>query len=149
MLLRSLPRRLDGGCTEVPQSKSLQGQLLTLKTEHLGLMEPQYCDHRTRHVTSFMKPAPYPIEDESQLEEDRAVADPLADRTILLWEGTAKKNREVFTELFRPVPTNLVRSKSAYKVGRDSYDLEFRRLFLITGRVLGVPSRRQKWARCT
>lgn len=96
-----------------------------------------------------MKPAPYPIEDESQLEEDRAVADPLADRTIVLWEGTAKKNMEIFTELFRPVPTNLVRSKSAYKVGRDSYDLEFCRLFLITGRVLGVPSRRQKWARCT
>ena len=112
-------------------------------------MEPQYCDHRTQHVTSFMKPAPYPIEDESQLEEDRAVADPLADKTTLLWEGTARKNREVFTELFRPVPTNLVRSKSAYKVGRDSRDLEFRRLFLITGRGLGVPSRRQKRARCT
>ena len=63
-----------------------------------------------------MKPAPHPIEDESHLEEDRAVADPLADETVLLLESTAKKNREVFTELFRPVPTNLVRSKSAYKV---------------------------------
>jgi len=64
-----------------------------------------------------MKPAPHPVEDESHLEEDRAVADPLAEATILLWENTAKKNMEVFTELFRPVPTNLVRTKSAYKVG--------------------------------
>jgi len=88
------------------------------KLEHLGLMGPQNCDHETRRVTSFMKPAPHPIEDESHLGEDRAIADPLADETILLWEGTARKNREVFTELFRPVPTNLVRSKSAYKVGR-------------------------------
>jgi len=86
-----------------------------LYREHLGLMGPQNCDHETRHVTSFMMPAPHPIEVESHLEEDLLVADPLADETILLWENTAKKNREVFTELFRPVPSNLVRSKSAYK----------------------------------
>jgi len=82
-------------------------------------MEPQQCDRKTRDVTSFMKPAPHPIEDESHLEDDRAVADPLADETILLWEGTAKKNSEIFTELFRPVPTNLVRSRAAYKVSFD------------------------------
>ncbi|KAF9652544.1 phospholipase D [Thelephora ganbajun] len=86
-----------------------------LYREHLGLLEPQHCAHETRRVTNFMKPAPYPIEDESYLEEDRAVADPLADETISLWENTARKNREIFTELFRPVPTNLVRSMSAYK----------------------------------
>jgi len=94
-------------------------------------------------VTSFMKPAPYPIEDESRLEDDRAVADPLADETILLWESTAKKNREVFTELFRPIPTNLVRSKSAYKVSYDPrsrappFDPDngprFRRIFPMSG----------------
>ena len=66
-----------------------------------------------------MRPVPYPIEDESQLEEDRTVADPLADETIALWENTAKQNMNIFTELFRPVPTNLVRSKSAYKVSHD------------------------------
>lgn len=80
-------------------------------------MEPQDCDNRTQRVTSFMKPAPHSIEDESHLEGDRVVADPLADETILLWEATAKKNRDIFTELFRPVPTNLVRTQSAYKVG--------------------------------
>ena len=95
------------------------GKSLTSNLEHLGLLEPQYCDRQVRSTTGFMKPAPHPVEDESHLEEDRAVADPLSDETILLWEGTAKKNREVFTELFRPVPTNLVRSKSAYKVGHD------------------------------
>lgn len=66
-----------------------------------------------------MKPAPHPIEDESRLEEDRTVADPLADETLQLWENTARKNREIFTELFRPVPSNLVRSKSTYKVAHD------------------------------
>jgi phospholipase D1/2 len=86
-----------------------------LYREHLGLLEPQNCDLQTRGVTNFMKPAPYPNQDESYLEEDRAVADPLSDETIWLWEETARKNREIFTELFRPVPTNLVRSKAAYK----------------------------------
>lgn len=111
----TLRRRLYRGTTEQLSS----GNSLTPDLEHLGLLEPQQCNHETRRVTSFMKPAPHPNEDESLLEEDRAVADPLADATILLWESTAKKNREVFTELFRPVPTNLVRSKSAYKVSCD------------------------------
>jgi len=86
-----------------------------LYREHLGLLEPQVCDGETRNVTNFMRPAPHPIEDESHLEEDQAVADPLSDVTISLWENTARKNREIFTEIFRPVPSNLVRSKSAYK----------------------------------
>lgn len=91
------------------------GKPLTLNSEHLGLMDPQQCDSKTRYVTNFMRPAPFPVLDESYLQEDRVIADPLANETIALWEGTAKKNREIFTELFRPVPTNLVRSKSAYK----------------------------------
>lgn len=63
-----------------------------------------------------MRPAPHPNKDETHLEEDRAVADPLADETLALWQDTAKKNRDIFTELFRPVPTNLVRSKDQYAV---------------------------------
>ena len=82
-------------------------------------MEPQNCDLETQRITNFMRPAPHPIEDESRLEDDRAVADPLADETISLWENTARKNREIFTELFRPVPTNLVRTRAAYKVCRN------------------------------
>lgn len=63
-----------------------------------------------------MQPAPIPNEDETYLPEDAAVADPLSDDTLNLLYNTARKNREVFTELFRPVPTNLVRSWAAYEV---------------------------------
>lgn len=63
-----------------------------------------------------MKPAPDPHEDETDLPEDAAVADPLADETLDLWNSTARRNREIFTEIFQPVPTNLVRTWSAYEV---------------------------------
>lgn len=33
-----------------------------------------------------------------------------------LWENTARTNREIFTEIFRPVPTNLIRSFKDYDV---------------------------------
>jgi len=80
--------------------------------EHLGLIEPQYTGRRP---DSFMRPAPIPNDDETYLPEDAAVADPLSDETLDLLYNTARKNREVFTELFRPVPTNLVRSWPAYE----------------------------------
>ena len=67
-----------------------------------------------------MKPAPDPHEDETDLAEDAAVADPLADETLDLWNSTARRNREIFTEIFRPVPTNLVRTWSAYEVRASS-----------------------------
>lgn len=63
-----------------------------------------------------MRPAPTPNEDETGCEEDALVADPLADATLELWRTTARKNREIFTEIFRPVPTNLVRDWKAYEV---------------------------------
>lgn len=69
-----------------------------------------------------MQPAPIPHEDETYLLEDAAVADPLSDETLNLLHNTARKNREVFTELFRPVPTNLVRSWSAYEVRNCAVD---------------------------
>ncbi|KAG2106164.1 uncharacterized protein F5147DRAFT_701272 [Suillus discolor] len=74
--------------------------------EHLGLIEPQNVLHSTEKVTSFMR---------YRDAEDTAVADPLADSTLELWNHTARVNREIFTEVFRPVPTNLVRSWSAYE----------------------------------
>ncbi|KAL4066624.1 hypothetical protein J3A83DRAFT_4098363 [Scleroderma citrinum] len=82
--------------------------------EHLGLIPPQTMDHYS-HVTWSMKPAPDPQEDETELPEDAAVADPLADETLNLWNSTARRNREIYTEIFRPVPTNLVRTWSAYE----------------------------------
>lgn len=84
--------------------------------EHLGLIPPQPCKERNDPVTSFMKPAPYPNKDEFDTAEDRTVADPLADDTLNLWNQTARKNRDIFTEIFRPVPTNLVRDWKAYEV---------------------------------
>ena len=63
-----------------------------------------------------MQPAPHPNDDETGTEEDALVADPLADQTLELFDGTAKKNRAVFTEIFRTVPSNLVRDYKAYEV---------------------------------
>lgn len=63
-----------------------------------------------------MRAAPHPNDDELDTDEDRTVADPLAQETIDLWYTTARQNREIFTEIFRPVPTNLVRDWNAYDV---------------------------------
>ncbi|KAL0948426.1 hypothetical protein HGRIS_011005 [Hohenbuehelia grisea] len=85
-----------------------------LYREHLGLIKPQICDSSNPLVTPAMRPAPYGSEDEVGSMEDLIVADPLADSTVNLWENTARKNREIFTEIFRPVPTNLVRDWKSY-----------------------------------
>ncbi|KAI9510126.1 hypothetical protein F5148DRAFT_1182591 [Russula earlei] len=79
---------------------------------------------RTEPVTSFMRPAPVPNEDETDLEDDARVVDPLSDGLLNLLDTTARVNREVFTELFRPVPTNLVHNWKEYDVSwrRCSYD---------------------------
>jgi phospholipase D1/2 len=74
------------------------------------------CEERKVKVTAAMKPAPYPHDDEIGKEEDLAVADPLADSTLGLWNDTARRNREIFTEIFRPVPTNLARDWNGYDV---------------------------------
>lgn len=87
------------------------------RSEHLGLIPPQTCDSRHEQVTPFMLPAPTPNEDDTQTEEDFRVADPLSDETVDLLDNTARKNREIFTELFRPVPSNLVRDWKGYQVG--------------------------------
>ena len=63
-----------------------------------------------------MRPAPFPASDMTHSREDRLVADPLIRETDQLWKETARKNREIFTEIFRPVPTNLVQNAAAYDV---------------------------------
>ncbi|KAI0750490.1 phospholipase D/nuclease [Fomes fomentarius] len=87
-----------------------------LYREHLGLIEPQWCTAESR-PTPFMHAAPQPNPDETDEREDGLVADPLSDDTYDLWNNTARKNRAIFQELFRPVPTNLIRSWKDY----DSY----------------------------
>ncbi|THU96802.1 phospholipase D/nuclease [Dendrothele bispora CBS 962.96] len=86
-----------------------------LYKEHLGLIPPQDAYSSSRHPTACMHPAPTPQEDTTASEEDQLVADPLSEKTMDLWRDTARKNREVFTEIFRPVPTNLVRDWKAYE----------------------------------
>ncbi|CAK5267179.1 unnamed protein product [Mycena citricolor] len=103
--------------------------------EHLGLIPPQNV-HKHADVDDFMHPAPHPNPDETQDEEDALVADPLADEFVDLWNSTARKNREVFTEIFRPVPSNLVRDWKAY----DNYVPKVK-----TGHVVpGIPLERVK-----
>ncbi|KAG6884869.1 hypothetical protein C0992_005680 [Termitomyces sp. T32_za158] len=82
--------------------------------EHLGLIAPQTVTNGDSRVTSFMRPAPCRNEDETRFEQDALVADPLAEKTVLLFQKTAIENRKIFTEIFRPVPTNLVRTWAAY-----------------------------------
>jgi len=72
------------------------------------------CQGKNDLVTSFMRPAPCPNDDETADQEDRAVADPLTDEMLNLWNDTARKNREIFTEIFKPVPSNLAREWGAY-----------------------------------
>ncbi|KAJ7760900.1 phospholipase D/nuclease [Mycena maculata] len=81
--------------------------------EHLGLIPPQ--DANDDRPTSFMHPAPVPNEVELGSPEDDAVADPLKLCSEFgLWRTTARVNREIFTEIFRPVPSNLVRDWKAF-----------------------------------
>ena len=90
--------------------------------EHLGLLEPQFCT-AGEEVTSFMRPAPIPNDDETSMREDSVVADPLSNEMEALWFETARRNREIFTEVFRPVPSNLVRNWDAYDVRGSCFQL--------------------------
>jgi len=85
-----------------------------LYKEHLGLIPPQDCDSRNPKVTKEMRPAPFPPSDMTYTEEDRLVADPLIQETNQLWKETARRNREIFTEIFQVLPTNLVQNAAAY-----------------------------------
>jgi len=85
-----------------------------LYKEHLGLIPPQHCDSHHPTVTNAMRPAPFPQSDMTQSKEDHLVADPLIHQTDQLWNDTARRNREIFTEIFRPLPSNLVQNVEAY-----------------------------------
>ncbi|KAJ7071352.1 hypothetical protein C8F01DRAFT_429874 [Mycena amicta] len=118
--------------------------------EHLGLIPPQTATMHEQRPTDFMRPAPHPNPDEMHDEHDALVADPLSAKTLDLWNTTAKKNREIFTEIFRPVPTNLVRDWKAYdnyvpkiKTGHVAPDIPLERvkkqLSLVKGSLVEAP----------
>ncbi|KAL1743202.1 hypothetical protein HDZ31DRAFT_83591 [Schizophyllum fasciatum] len=104
--------RMDGQPYQVARFAATLRRMLF--REHLGLIPPQVMDKRNEEVTDYMRPAPHPNPDETGTREDELVLDPLSEETLYLWNDTARKNREIFTEIFRPVPTNLVRTWDAY-----------------------------------
>lgn len=63
-----------------------------------------------------MKPVPTLNPDEFGLPEDTLVADPMSIDLEDLWNGTAQRNRAIFAELFRTVPSDSVRNFEQYKV---------------------------------
>jgi phospholipase D1/2 len=75
-----------------------------------------------------MRPAPVANEDETYIEDDARVADPLSDGFLNLLNTTARVNREVFTELFRPIPSNLVHNWNAYDVSARRHQFKSLRL---------------------
>lgn len=97
--------------------------LTHLPTEHLGLIPPQNVSEDEVYVSDFMRPAPHPNPEEFGLEEDDIVADPLSDQFWNLWNGTARRNREVFSDIFKTMPTNLVRNWTAYEVSWNFRDM--------------------------
>jgi len=109
----TIPSEMDGEPVNVARfAATLRRKLFR---EHLGLIPPQLPRDGEPEITSFMRPAPHLNDDYAERELDEIVMDPLADSTLQLWEDTARRNREIFTEVFRPVPTNLVRDWSAYE----------------------------------
>jgi phospholipase D1/2 len=63
-----------------------------------------------------MRPAPVPNPDELGLPEDILVSDPMSIEMEDLWNGTASRNRAIFAELFKTVPSDTVRNLEQYKV---------------------------------
>lgn len=95
-------------------------QLIYYIAEHLGLIPPQQAVTGREPVTSFMRAPPIPNDDETRSREDAMVADPLSEEMLGLWYTTARVNREVFSSVFRTVPTDNVRNWEQYKVCRLS-----------------------------
>ncbi|CAG8539977.1 2129_t:CDS:10, partial [Acaulospora colombiana] len=104
---------------DVPASEALQRYKLSanklpqtdISVEHLGLISPEPVGVEN----DFMKPAPTPNPDEFGLPEDTLVADPMSIEMEDLWNGTAARNRAIFAELFKTVPSDTVRNFEQYK----------------------------------
>ena len=67
-------------------------------------------------VTDFKRPAPIPNPNEVGTVEDKLVADPMSEAMENLLNGTAQRNRAIFAELFKTVPSDAVRNFEQYKV---------------------------------
>ena len=71
-----------------------------------------------------MTAVPRPHEIDVQSKEELQVADPLSDEFENLWTTTAKRNTQIFQEIFKTVPSNNVRSWDSYQVHNSIMDVE-------------------------
>jgi phospholipase D1/2 len=80
--------------------------------KHLGLLPPQDC---TKPDANFTPPNKDPNTYDWGSAPDLAVQDPLSPAFEELWTARARLNTEIFERVFRPVPTNKVRTWEQYE----------------------------------
>jgi len=85
--------------------------------KHLGLLKPQIMDQPDQNFLPIGTPNTY----DWGSPEDAAVADPLSDQFLDLWNWRAHTNTQAFGKVFHPVPADEVRTWADY----DSYYSRF------------------------
>jgi phospholipase D1/2 len=86
---------------------SLRRQLFR---KHLGLLKPENMYGPDQNY----EPVGVPNNYDWGSQEDQAVADPLSDSFVNLWNSRAHQNTEVFSKVFHPVPDDKVRNWHDY-----------------------------------
>jgi phospholipase D1/2 len=81
--------------------------------KHMGLLGSQ---DLTKLETSPLQVVTGPDSYDWGSQADLAVEDPLSPEFDLLWNGTAKTNTEILTQVFSPVPCNQVRCWEDYEL---------------------------------
>ncbi|KAK4218591.1 hypothetical protein QBC37DRAFT_189759 [Rhypophila decipiens] len=99
---------------------SLRRQLFR---KHLGLLPHQPCDAFDKNWTPVTKNG---NDYDWGSPADRLVADPLDSKFLSLWSDTARKNTEIFSRAFHPVPNDKVRTW-------EDYDNFFSKYFVVPG----------------
>lgn len=93
-----------------------------LYKEHLGLLPPQDIT-KPNPPTCFMRAAPFPNIDLTRTYGDIFVADPLSPSTIALWRSTAKLNTAIYSEVFKPIPSDTVQTMEQLKSSTPAENL--------------------------
>lgn len=78
--------------------------------KHLGLLLPQDMQRPGQNSEPVGIPNAYDFGS----AEDEAVADPLSDNFLALWNSRARQNTEAFARIFHPVPHDAVRNWKQY-----------------------------------
>lgn len=102
--------KMDGKPFQASQfAASLRRQIFR---KHLGLLPPQDC---TSPDANFTPPGKDPNVYDWGSAPDLAVQDPLSPAFEELWASSARRNTDIFERVFRPVPTNKVRTWEQYE----------------------------------